>query len=108
MSVSDLQKLGLLRKESDWDAKHMRSVVPRPLWISLVFLSISGCVMLSLGDGGVITWIGLLIFSVSMLSFVWMNIASVNRALLQEDGDDSENGSSQAPGGQAPVSPGSP
>ena len=33
MSVSDLQKLGLLRPESDWDPKHTRSYVPLLLWL---------------------------------------------------------------------------
>ena len=94
MSVSDLQKLGLLRPESKWDPKHTRSFVPRLSWMFLVLLSIGGCVMIALGNGGVVTWVGLLIFSVSLVCFVCMNILSVNRALLHEDEGEDESGSS--------------
>ena len=85
MSVSDLQKLGLLRAESDWNPRNMRSYVPRLLWMVLGCMAIGGCVMLALGDGDLISWLGLIIFSVALLGFVWMNIASVNRALKHED-----------------------
>ena len=87
MSVSDLKKLGLLRKESDWDAKHTRSFVPLIMWLVTAVSAIAGCIMLVLGDGGVITWIGLVVFSIAMVGFVLMNIASVDRA-LQHDTDD--------------------
>ena len=49
MSVSDLKKLGLLRKESDWDAKHTRSFVPLIMWLVTAVSAIAGCVMLVLG-----------------------------------------------------------
>jgi amino acid transporter len=90
MSVSDLQKLGLLRPESEWDPKHTRSFVPRLLWMCLVTLGIGGCVMLTLGDGGAVSWIGLLIFLVSLFFFVLLNMRSVNTALRNESGPDSD------------------
>ena len=88
MSVSDLQKLGLLRPESDWDPKHTRSFVPLFIWLIMAVMAIGGCVMLVLGDGGILTWIGLGVFSIALIGFVLMNIASVNRAIRSE-GDES-------------------
>ena len=85
MSVSDLQKLGLLRPESDWDPKHTRSYVPLLLWLVMAVLAVGGCVLLVLGNGGVATWIGLGIFSIALVGFVLMNIVSVNRALRDDD-----------------------
>ena len=90
MSVSDLKKLGLLRKESDWDAKHTRSFVPLFTWLVTAVSAIAGCVMLVLGDGGPVTWIGLVVFSVAMVGFVSMNISSVDRALRDDDDDSSD------------------
>ena len=84
MSASALQKLGLLREESDWDTRHTRSFVPLLTWVIMAAMAIGGCVMLVLGDGGTVTWIGLGIFSIAMVGFVLMNIASVNRAIRSE------------------------
>ena len=90
MSVSDLKKLGLLRRESDWDTTHTRSFVPLITWLVTALSAIAGCVMLVFGNGGVVTWIGLVIFSVAMVVFVFMNISSVDRALRDEDRDSSD------------------
>ena len=40
MSVSDLQKLGLLREESDWDTRHTRSFVPLLTWVVMAAMAI--------------------------------------------------------------------
>ena len=90
MSVSDLKKLGLLRPESDWDPKHTRSYVPLLIWLVMSTMAIGGCVMLVLGDGGLITWIGLAVFSIALVGFVLMNISSVDHA-LRNDGDGSSD-----------------
>lgn len=88
MSVSDLQKMGLLKPESDWDGKSSGSSVPPVLTLLLAVAGVGGCVLLALGDGHALSWIGLLIFVVAMTCFVWMNIASVNRT--QQAGDEAE------------------
>ena len=85
MSVSDLQKMGLLKPESDWDGKSSGSSVPPVPTLLLGVAGIGGCVLLALGDGHALSWIGLLVFVLAMTCFVWLNIASVNRTLQASD-----------------------
>ena len=77
MSVSDLQKLGLLRPESEWGGHDVgRSVYPLRTG-ALAAVGICGCVAMALGDGALWTWLGLTGFLVALVIFVWVNIKAV-------------------------------
>ena len=77
MSVSDLQKLGLLRPESEWGAQGVgRSAYPIRTG-ALALIGVCGCVAMALGGGTLWTWLGLIGFLVALLIFVWVNINAV-------------------------------
>ena len=77
MSVSDLQKLGLLKPENEWNGKGVgRSAAPLVSML-LGVISISSCVAMVLGDGSMWTWIGLIAFSAALACFVFVHVMAV-------------------------------
>ncbi len=77
MSVSDLQKLGLLKPEKEWNGKGVgRSASPLKS-LALGAISIAGCTAMVLGDGSILTWIGLIAFCVALACFVIVHVREV-------------------------------
>lgn len=77
MSVSDLQKLGLLKPESQWNGKGVgRSAAPL-VSLLLGLISVSSCVAMVLGDGSTWTWIGLIAFCGALACFVFVHVREV-------------------------------
>ena len=80
MSLTDLDKMKLLRPKSEWTGKSERSLVNPILAIISATLGIAGCVFMILGDGHFLTWIGLLMFSIFLIGFSWTNLRGVWKA----------------------------
>ena len=77
MSVSDLQKLGLPRPESEWGSRSVGQSTYPIRTALLALIGVSGCVAMALGDGSTWTWLGLAGFLVAMTIFVVVNIKAV-------------------------------
>lgn len=77
MSLSDLEKMKLLRPEAEWTGKVQRSGVQSLLASTTGALGITGCVFMWLGNGHALTWIGLLMFSIALGTFTWVNLKGV-------------------------------
>ena len=77
MSLSDLQKMKLLRPESEWSGEPARSSVHSILAFLTGMIGIAGCALMIVGDGHFLTWIGLLMFSFALGSFTWVNLKGI-------------------------------
>ena len=77
MSLSDLQKMKLLRPESEWTGTPERSQVQSLLAFLTALLGVSGCALMIIGNGHFLTWIGLAMFSIALVSFTWVNLRGI-------------------------------
>lgn len=77
MSLSDLQKMKLLRPESEWSGEPACSSVHSILAFLTGMIGIAGCALMIVGDGHFLTWIGLLMFSFALGSFTWVNLKGI-------------------------------
>ncbi|MEE3002111.1 MAG: hypothetical protein VX908_05400 [Planctomycetota bacterium] len=95
MSVSDLQKLGLLKPESEWSGKGVgRSAAPlRSLFLGAI--AIAGCVAMVVGDGMTLTWFGLIAFCAALACFVVVHIREVG---TPDQPDEADQPDSSSPG----------
>ena len=82
MSLTDLRKLDLLRPESDWTGRVPRSNVRVLAAAVTAGAGIAGCVMMAMGDGAFLTWVGLCVFAVALVLFTMVNVSAIggNRA----------------------------
>ena len=89
MSLSDLRKLDLLRPETQWSGRVPRANVNVPLAVVSAAMGIGGCVAMGFGDGGVVTWLGLGSFCVSLAIFMAVNLLAIGRRRAADDPEDS-------------------
>lgn len=83
MSIRDLRKMGLLKPEPQWEDRVPRSSVSACWTVVWTALAIIGCVLMVRGDGGTLTWLGLICFVVALCGFVRLNICSVKAGGLE-------------------------
>jgi membrane protein implicated in regulation of membrane protease activity len=69
--------MGLLRPEQEWTERVPRSSVHTIMAVVWFLLAGTGCVLMVIGDGGTMTWIGLVCFTIALGGFVHLNIRSV-------------------------------
>ena len=77
MSIRDLRKMGLLRPEEEWTESVPRSSVHSVFAAGWLILAITSCALMVVGDGGTMTWFGVVGFSIALAGFVHLNIKSV-------------------------------
>ena len=82
MSLTDLRKLDLLKPETQWTGRVPRSTVKTFPAMVTAAAGIAGCVLMAFGDGALLTWVGLAMFSVSLAVFTMVNVSAIggNRA----------------------------
>ncbi len=83
MSIRDLRKMGLLKPESQWQDRAPKSSTSACWTVLWATIAIGGCVLMDLGDGGGLTWVGLAGFVVALCGFVRLNIGSVQAGGLK-------------------------
>lgn len=79
MSLEDLRKMGLLRDEAEWGHRMPRSAVSAPSALGAAMLGVGGCAAMVLGDGGTITWLGLVACFAGLFSFIAASLRGVKR-----------------------------
>ncbi len=98
MSIDDLREQGVLLPEEEWGEHRLVTTVPLlPLAIGYV-VAVASLVVMYVGAGGLLTWIGAGSFLVALYALTWM----CDRAVLRQrarvrrersaahDGSDSE------------------
>ena len=79
MSLSDLEKMKLLRPKDEWTGTSERSKVQPVYALVTSAVGIAGCVLMAVGNGHAMTWIGLLMFTVALVVFTWVNLRGVRK-----------------------------
>ncbi len=79
MSLSDLEKMKLLRPREEWSGRSERSLVQPLAAAGVALLGVMGCILMIVGDGGRMTWVGLLMFTVALGAFTWINLRGICR-----------------------------
>ena len=74
MSMSDLEKMGLLRPKAQWgDPQPIRHVNPWAVG-SLGGLAIASVIVMLVADGSLWTWIAIGGFLACLTAFTWINV----------------------------------
>ncbi|MHC5001834.1 MAG: hypothetical protein ACYTJ0_01810 [Planctomycetota bacterium] len=77
MSLEDLRRMGLLRDEDDV-APVAAHVAPRvALTVATALVALVGCVAMVFGDGGAVTWVGVVAFLAGLFAFIAVNLRAV-------------------------------
>jgi hydrogenase-4 membrane subunit HyfE len=79
MTIEDLREQGVLLPEEEWDKHSLKTTVRKlPLAIALLVATAS-CVLMFLGDGGRLTWVGVAVFILTLYAVTWLLDRAVAR-----------------------------
>lgn len=79
MSYEDLEAHDIFLPEEHWDELDLSSSVNETALIFTFVLGIGSCVLMVLGGGKMLTWIGAGLFVVFMLLFTFVSNAGIDR-----------------------------
>lgn len=79
MSLKDLEKMGLLKPEKEWVQGEATSTASPILLLIIALTAVLGCIAIGLGNGGLWTWIGILVFLIALTAFVWLTVWAISR-----------------------------
>jgi hypothetical protein len=73
MALEDLERDGMLKPRDQWGTTELHTRVARIPLVVVALLAIGGCVVMYVGDGDLLTWIGLVAFLVALGAFTWLS-----------------------------------
>ena len=80
MTIEDLREHGVLLPEEEWGSHRLETTVPEwPLAVTFLVAAAS-LVAAYLGDGGALTWVGVVVFLVAIYLVTWL----VDRAVMRQ------------------------
>ncbi len=77
MSLEGLRKMGLLRAEHHWNGDHQPSRVATKTVLIAAGLALAACAAMVLGNGGWLTWLGIVGFLVALFLFIAVNLRGI-------------------------------
>ncbi|MCP3904412.1 MAG: hypothetical protein GY715_12355 [Planctomycetes bacterium] len=77
MSLDELRKHGSLLDEEQWSGENHRSNIRIGWFAAAVVVGLAGCAAIALGDGGWLTWIGIVAFLAGLFTFIAVNILAI-------------------------------
>lgn len=78
MSYEDLEEHNIFLPEEHWDELDLSSSVNQPLLLLTVAVGVVACILMVLGGGSTLTWIGAGLFLIFLLSFTIVSNAGIN------------------------------
>lgn len=79
MSIEDLREQGVLLPEEEWGEHRLQTTIRQgPLLVSFV-IAVAALVVAYLGDGGGLTWMGVVGFFLAFFSMVWICDRAIQR-----------------------------
>ena len=79
MTMEDLREQGVLLPEEEWGEHRLKTTAPS-VALGLAFLTAAGaCVLALLGDGRLLTWVGIALFLVALFAITLMCDRAVSR-----------------------------
>lgn len=80
MTLEDLREQDVLLPEEEWGAHRLETTVPEWPLAATFAVAAAALVAAYLGDGGTLTWIGVVVFLVTLYAITWI----VDRAVLRQ------------------------
>jgi len=78
MSYEDLKERNIFLPEEHWDELDLSSSVNQPLLFSSLAAGVTACVLMAIGGGQTLTWIGGGLFIIFLVSFTFISINGIN------------------------------
>ena len=85
MSLRDLERAGLILPQEEWGKHDLRSKVNRPLLLSAWALAATSAVLTYVGNGLLLTWIGLAGLLLSLALFTRVSIVAIDKRNREEE-----------------------
>lgn len=79
MSFEDLKQHDIFLPESEWGKLDLSTSVNLPAIIAIFLTGAAGCVLMVVGDGSLLTWIGAALFILFMIGFALVSNAGIER-----------------------------
>lgn len=78
MSFKQLKEAGLILPEDEWGKLKFQKPHYSFAILVIFILSFASCVVMYIGNGSLITWLGLFAFIISLALFTFFSIKSIN------------------------------
>ena len=79
MTIEDLQNQGVLLPEREWGEHSLRTTTKQG-WLLVAFIVAAAALVAALlGDGGPLTWAGVVVFLLMLYALVWMCDRAIRR-----------------------------
>lgn len=79
MAYEDLEAHNIFLPEEHWGELDLSTSVNQTYLVVSFVLGVVSCVLMVLGGGGTLTWIGGLLFVLFMFLFTWVSNAGIDR-----------------------------
>lgn len=80
MTIEDLREHGVLLPEEEWGSHRLETTVPEWPLATAFLVAAAALVAAYLGDGGTLTWIGVVVFLAAIYLVTWL----VDRAVMRQ------------------------
>ena len=88
MSLEDLERAGITLPRNQWGKRAVRSAVNRPLFLAGATGAVAAGILMYWGDGGITTWIGAILFLVSLFTVTGVALRAVSARCCDAVGTD--------------------
>lgn len=78
MSYEDLEEHNIFLPEEHWDELDLSSSVNQPLLLLTVAVGVVACILMVVGAGSTLTWIGAGLFLIFLYSFTIVSNTGIN------------------------------
>ena len=79
MAIEDLKEAGLLLPEEEWGKYELKTTVNTAALSGVGILGIISVAMMYLGDGHWPTWLGVLLFLLSLIAFLIISLVGIEK-----------------------------
>ena len=77
MSLEDLERAGITLPRDQWGKREVRSAVNQPLFLAAAAGAVAAGILMYWGKGGITTWIGAILFLVSLFTVTGVALRAV-------------------------------
>lgn len=78
MSYEDLKEHNIFLPEEHWDELDLSSSVNQPMLLITILTGIAGCVLMVIGGGSSLSWIGAGLFVIFLYTFTFVSNAGID------------------------------
>lgn len=85
MSYEDLKEHNIFLPEEHWEELDLSSSVNQPLFLLVIIIGLVSCILMVIGAGNSLTWIGAGLFFVFLYSFTVVSNAGIDNQNVRVD-----------------------